>query len=66
MAAHWQNDSVSIFPVIVYYRTEDGADLVRVHKSYAFVSDDLDHTNPSIYAFNKLLLDNLFSCKELL
>ena len=48
MAAHWQNDSVSIFPVTVYYRTEDGADLVR--KSYAFVSDDLDHTKPSIYA----------------
>ena len=64
MAAHWQNDSVSIFPVIVYHRAEDGADLV--HKSYAFVSDDLDHTKPSIYDFNKLLLEDLFSCKELL
>ena len=53
MAAHWSNDTVTLFTAVVYYRSGTG-DLE--HKSYAVISDDLRHDKQSVYAFNKAIL----------
>ena len=52
MAAHWSNDTVTLFTAVVYYRSGTG-DLE--HKPYAVISDDLRHNKQSVYAFNKAM-----------
>ncbi|KAK2548197.1 hypothetical protein P5673_031662 [Acropora cervicornis] len=56
MAAHWSNDTVTLFTAVVYYRSGTG-DLE--HKSYAVISDDLRHNKQSVYAFNKAILEEV-------
>lgn len=56
MAAHWSNDTVTLFTAVVYYRSGTG-DLE--HKSYAVISDDLRHDKQSVYAFNKAILEEV-------
>lgn len=56
MAAHWSNDSVTIFPAVVYYKDKRG-DLQ--HNSYAVVSDEMAHDKGSVYAFNKAILKDI-------
>lgn len=56
MAAHWSNDTVTLFTAVVYYRSGKG-DLE--HKSYAVISDDLHHDKQSVYAFNKAILEEV-------
>ena len=56
MAAHWSNDTVTLFTAVVYYRSGTG-DLE--HESYAVISDDLRHDKQSVYAFNKAILEEV-------
>ena len=56
MAAHWSNDTVTLFTAVVYYRSGDG-DLK--HKSYAVISDDLRHDKKSVYALNNAILEEV-------
>ena len=56
MAAHWSNDTVTLFTAVVYYRSGTG-DLE--HTSYAVISDDLRHDKQSVYAFNKAILEEV-------
>ena len=56
MAAHWSNDTVTLFTAVVYYRSGKG-DLE--HKCYAVISDDLRHDKQSVYAFNKAILEEI-------
>ena len=56
MAAHWLNDTVTLFTAVVYYRSVKG-DLE--HKSYAVISDDIRHDKQNVYAFNKVILEEV-------
>ena len=56
MAAHWSNDTVTLFTAVVYYRSGTGG---LEHKSYAVISDDLRHDKQSVYAFNKAILEEV-------
>ena len=56
MAAHWWNDTVTLFTAVVYYRSGKG-DLE--HTCYAVISDDLRHDKQSVYAFNKTILEEV-------
>ena len=57
MTAHWNQASVTIFTVIVYFRQEQGGPLQ--HISYAIVSDDLVHGKNSVYHFNQQILQDI-------
>ena len=57
MAAHWSNESVTIFTAVAYFRnTKEGA---IEHASVAVISDEMSHENSTIYTFNSAIIDFL-------
>ena len=56
MAAHWSNDTVTLYTAVLYYRSGTG-DLE--HKSYIVISDDLPYDKQSVYAFHKAILEEV-------
>ena len=56
MAAHWSNDVVTLFPAVVYYKSERGH---LQHASYAIVSNETAHDKGSVYAFNAAILEDV-------
>ena len=56
-AAHWNQNSATLFTAIVYYRSDEEADLQ--HLSYTIISDDLDHGKHAVYAFNREILSDV-------
>jgi hypothetical protein len=53
--AHWNNQQLTVFPSIVYYKTESTIQTM----SYVCISDDNNHENETVFAFNNVLMDNL-------
>lgn len=53
MAAHWAPEQVTVFTVVVYY-DKDGK---QQHSSFAVVSDELEHNKQSVYAYNKVVIE---------
>jgi hypothetical protein len=53
--AHWNNQQLTVFPSIVYYKTESTIQTM----CYVFISDDNKHENEAVFAFNKVLMDNI-------
>ena len=43
---HWNKRQRTLHPIVIYYRTHDGEELVQ---SLCFVSDDLDHDVIMVY-----------------
>ena len=56
MSAHWSSDQVTIFTAVVHYLDDDGR---LEHKSYALVSDKLEHDKVAVYTFNKVILKHI-------
>ena len=57
MAAHWSNESVTIFTAVAYFRnTKEGA---IEHASFAVISDEMSNENSTIYTFNSAIIDFL-------
>ena len=56
MSAHWSSDQVTIFTAVVHYLDDDGR---LEHKSYALVSDKLEHDKFAVYTFNKVILKHI-------
>ncbi|EDO45444.1 predicted protein [Nematostella vectensis] len=56
MAAHWSNETVTVFTAVVYFKDEKN-DLQ--HVSYAIISDDLSHDKGSVYSFNAAIIDDI-------
>lgn len=51
-AFHWNNDQVTLFPIVIYYRENDQIH----HCSYIGISDCLKHDSISVYMFQKELM----------
>lgn len=47
----------TLHPFVVYYRQQDGGTLSTA--SHCIISDSTHHTTSAVYAFQKILLDNL-------
>lgn len=54
-SAYFSTINVTLYTAVVWYR--DGETVIS--KSYVVVSDDLAHDKRSVYAFNKVIIDNL-------
>ena len=44
---HWNNNQATVFPVVIYYKTDEDLE----HKSLVFISDCLHHDSVAVYAF---------------
>ena len=55
ISAHWHVEQVRIFTRVVYYKD----DYVLTHKSYAVVSDDLQHDKGFIFSANHTIFNDL-------
>ena len=54
-SAYWCQSMVTIHPVVVYYKENEKL----MHKSFAFISDELSHTASAVFAFIKELIPML-------
>ena len=55
--AHWTRDSVTIHPVVSYYRCPDDGDIVT--ESFVFISDDLNHDAHAVHHFQVMAVNAL-------
>ena len=61
MAAHWSQETVTLFTAIVYLR---GSQENLEHHSYAVVSDEMSHDKSSVYSFNSAILEEVKKTTE--
>ena len=54
MSAHWHAEHAKIFTAVVYY-----SKLLFTHKSYAVVSDDLQHDKGFVLSANHTIFNDL-------
>lgn len=52
---HWNNDQVTIFTTVIYYKEVDELK----HRSLAILSDNLNHDTVAVYEFQKIITNHL-------
>lgn len=57
MPAHFKAQQVTIFTAVVWYRLKQGDNLIV--RSYAVVSDYMEHNKSAVHMFNKLIIDDV-------
>ena len=56
MAAHWSNESVTIFTAVEKFRNiKEGA---IKHTSFAVISDEMSHDKSTIYTFDSAIIES--------
>lgn len=56
MSAHWKSYQVTVFTAVAWYKNSDGE---LKHKSYAVVSDCLDHNKSAVHSYNRIILNDM-------
>lgn len=57
---HWNNNSVTIYPVVIYYQRNDSI----VHQSLVIMSDSLAHDAVAVFVFSKIINEFIKSICE--
>ena len=55
-SVHWDHSMTVIYPIVNYYKTEDGKKITEEH---IMLSDDLLHDKFAVRAFEKTTMDHL-------
>lgn len=57
---HWNNDSATVYPVVVYFRENN----LIVHKSLVIISNCLSHDAVAVYSFTKIIINFIKGLNE--
>ena len=59
-SAYWSHSQISLHPIVVYFKDLQGT---LQHKSFVFVSDDLDHSTAAVCTILKMFVPEMLKIK---